>query len=445
MISSDAYPRVLVINALPFNFEMGNGITQSNLFKGWPKDRLACLYWNNGVVLNSSICAQHIQADTIWSWSSRSARRCGAYRVLRKTGTSDNAAVGVTANHVESARSVIWRIVDLFSRTEWARKARLGRTALDAVERFRPQLLYVVLDPPSMHVAEKVAIVTGAPLALHIFDDWITVARIGINGVGRLHKYEVESRFLSILKHAKLRMAIGEAMRKEYEQRYGLKFLAFQNCLEPEVWLSHGRNDWSSSEPFVFKFAGTIYSPCNLDALILFAQAIGAVIEKGFSSILELHVPRGQLAACTRRFSRFHHVKIFPSPLETESMAELFGSADALIIAVNDDDYGRAHLGLSIPTKLPAYLLSGTPIIAFAPEDCAVSRFLLEHGCGLNLTSGRRTDEVALEISHIVQDTSLRQCLGIAQREVALREFDSDTVRTRFRGALQEVAAGSHK
>lgn len=35
------YPKVLIFGA-PFNNFSGGGITLTNLFKGWPKDRIAC-------------------------------------------------------------------------------------------------------------------------------------------------------------------------------------------------------------------------------------------------------------------------------------------------------------------------------------------------------------------------------------------------------------------
>lgn len=35
------FPRVLVINHDPFNWQRNNGIVMSNLFSGWPADRLA--------------------------------------------------------------------------------------------------------------------------------------------------------------------------------------------------------------------------------------------------------------------------------------------------------------------------------------------------------------------------------------------------------------------
>ena len=50
------YPRILIIGP-PFNNFTGGGITLSNLFKGWPKDRIA--------VASKDLVLSHITADVL--------------------------------------------------------------------------------------------------------------------------------------------------------------------------------------------------------------------------------------------------------------------------------------------------------------------------------------------------------------------------------------------
>ncbi|MBM0240148.1 hypothetical protein JNW88_29005, partial [Micromonospora sp. ATA32] len=55
----DGHPRVLVVAALPFSSSTGGGITLSNLFHGWPRDRIAQLHTEG--VPTTEVCERYFQ------------------------------------------------------------------------------------------------------------------------------------------------------------------------------------------------------------------------------------------------------------------------------------------------------------------------------------------------------------------------------------------------
>jgi len=59
--SNRNYPKTLILNS-PFNNKTGGGITMSNLFRDWPKDRLALASNANLLVeADFSICDNYFQ------------------------------------------------------------------------------------------------------------------------------------------------------------------------------------------------------------------------------------------------------------------------------------------------------------------------------------------------------------------------------------------------
>ena len=61
------YPKVLVINAEPFWQGSATGLTMSRLFKGWPSDKLACLY-------TTEIIPDLTSCDKYWKLTAKNLR-----------------------------------------------------------------------------------------------------------------------------------------------------------------------------------------------------------------------------------------------------------------------------------------------------------------------------------------------------------------------------------
>jgi len=56
-----SYPKVLIFGQ-PFNDYSGGGITLTNLFKGWPKDKIAVTYIGHGLEnVTTDVCGTYYQ------------------------------------------------------------------------------------------------------------------------------------------------------------------------------------------------------------------------------------------------------------------------------------------------------------------------------------------------------------------------------------------------
>ena len=55
---ASAFPRVLFVTPAAFNHFTGGGVTFSNLFAGWPKDRIATVH-NDAVPTSTDVCERY--------------------------------------------------------------------------------------------------------------------------------------------------------------------------------------------------------------------------------------------------------------------------------------------------------------------------------------------------------------------------------------------------
>ena len=188
MNASSQFPRLLFVTPHAFNHVMGGGITFTNLFQGWPKDRLACVH-SNSVPTSDDVCDQYYQlgqAELDIASLLQAARR-----VLRRGRPAAGEAPADGAAPADMAGDGGARQGGL---VQTVQKAVLGSTpperarltpALEAwVERFRPDILFTLLGSNGMmELVERIRRQFDLPLVLHMMDDWPSAAyRDGLIG-----------------------------------------------------------------------------------------------------------------------------------------------------------------------------------------------------------------------------------------------------------------------
>lgn len=424
-----SYPRVLVFSPEPFNRELGCGITLTNLFAGWPSDRLACVYVYDDVVPDTSVCHCHM-----------SIAQCLSVAPL-VNATKHSHSREATQFFRSGLKTVIGNLDKTVGIRQWLNiYPRIPTAVTEWAASFAPQVIYCPLNSAGvLCLFEKWVAIAPVPTVLHVYDDWISV--VGDNGslTGGLFGLVLKHRLRRAFARAAVRMTIGDEMGRQYRQRYGMEFHSYQNPPSAEVWLAHGRNQWASGTPFRFRFFGSIYERGNLEALQAFAEIVEIVGDAGFRVTFELFTTTRGMERYQRGFAGYPSTKFHLAGQKDEYIAQLHGTADALIMAYNSCEHNQHALGLSMPTKLPTSLLSGTPIIAYAPADSALVKLIMQHDCGFHLPQEHSKTTSADRLIMFMSNTRERERLGRRGRALAGR-FTANVVRPRFQNEVIQAA-----
>ena len=99
------------------------------------------------------------------------------------------------------------------------------------------------------------------------------------------------------------------------------------------------------------------------------ARAIARLSAEAIDVQLWIHSPP-QESAYLRDLAS-HAVRI-EGPPDPKSIAALLAGTDLLVLPYNFDARSARYIRLSLPTKAPAYMISGTPILVYAPGDVAM-------------------------------------------------------------------------
>jgi hypothetical protein len=203
MTQPSEFPRVLMLGPASFNHLTGGGVTFSNLFAGWPKDRLASAH-NDVVPTSNDVCERYFvlgrdEMDLI-----------APLRMVRSL-RGDKKAGGAPAAAAPARRG------GLFSRLQGdsaPQRVRITPALHRWISDFKPDVLYTILGSNGfMDLADQISRRYSIPVVVHMADDWPSI--------------EYRRGLLAPLEHARMERWLKQIMAGDspQDQRDGLAAL----------------------------------------------------------------------------------------------------------------------------------------------------------------------------------------------------------------------------
>ena len=129
-------------------------------------------------------------------------------------------------------------------------------------------------------------------------------------------------------------------------------------------------------------YSGSIVKNAQLDSLVDCANAVSRLNKTNIKIKLEIYSPIFFHNQFISKFGTDESVELHANIEDDQEYFELLRSADILIIPVNFDSATVRYIKYSMPTKVPAYLLSGTPILVYGPNEVAQVKYASSAGWG---------------------------------------------------------------
>ena len=129
---------------------------------------------------------------------------------------------------------------------------------------------------------------------------------------------------------------------------------------------------------------------------------------------------------------------VYNSFVSYNDLPKVFSEADFLLLPYDFSEISIKYIKYSMPTKAPEYMVSGTPIIIFAPEVTAVAKYAMEYNWAKVITDDD-VSEISGAIKQLIQNKDLRE--QIAQNAIAIAEknHNSVTVTNQFKKAILSI------
>ena len=448
------YPRVLIIGEGLHN-KTGTGITLSNFFADWPKDNLAVLAGDTIWESNVEKCNNYYLWKTTSRFIPKSLIRfsikinnrlqegsVSVDDILRKQKNEKDIRKGNLHISMRNFLIHIFKYIFKLFRPSFIflikfigvlplLKNEINITSLlnNWLTSYKPEVIYTFLNKYDqfqfvldLHNKYK------TPYIVHIGDDHINL----MPPKGLLYYYwrdKMNSKYLTLLSNASVRLSICDYMSQIYKQRYKLDFFAYHNPIEPEKWRPYLRNNWECKGKFKILFTGR-YDFSNSSLLHTLAQVIEEVNIEGFSVILDIRFGVILNKKGVESFKKYKHTKL-KKYIPHNKITSLLPTYDLLYIPLGFDNKTKLLYSVSMSTKISEYMISGTPNLVQAPEDTAYFQYA-KNGMWAYLLKTDKKNDLKDAILELIQNEALRGKLGDQAKKIAFQNHDAKTVRKNF-------------
>ena len=431
------YPKILIIGQT-FNKNSGGGITISNLFSGWPKDRIAVASNVNLYAdLDSSVCEQYYQLGYNGKLHPFPINlflpkiKCGSLTVRKNMNIEPQQGENPITGKYKRIYILLSNLLKLSGIYNVLYKLELTQDFKDWVTAYDPDIIYSQLSNLELiKFVTEVHNQINKPIALHIMDDWPNA----IHKPNLLFSYWnkfIDREFRKFLDKTSILLSICDSMSEEYKIRYNKEFIPFHNPIEIDNWLPYSKTDWKIKDKFTILYAGRIGRGIK-KSIIDISRAVNNFSEKNNNIVFEI---------LTNNFSEIenliklnNHVK-YLKPIAYTDLPRKFSSVDLLILPEDFDSASIEFLKYSIQTKVPEYMISGTPILVYADKRTALARYAIKDKWAY-LVCENNEDLLTQALEELYSNLPLRRELAERAKIVAIQNEDAAIIRENFRKKL---------
>ncbi len=431
------YPKILIVGQ-SFNKKSGGGVTISNLFKGWPKDRLVVASNTNLYSdLDTSVCDTYYQLgynDKLHPFPINIILpkiQCGILPIA--STNADANADGLPGTPVKSGKfkfiyTALAAALHFFGLYNIVYKLKITPAFKKWLADYNPDIIYTQLASVELiRFTDELYTLTGKPIAVHIMDDW----PLTINKPGIFYNYwqnVIDKEFRALLKKSAIKMSISNAMGDEYKKRYGHDFVPFHNPIDINFWKPKEAKTYTQNEIFTILYAGRIGFGIE-SSLADIAAAVNEVVREYKNIIFEIQTADAE--ALHKAVTLTQNVK-WVQPTAYTALPAKFSSADLLLLPQDFDEKSVRFLRYSFPTKVSEYMISGTTVLVYGDASTGLTKYALNEKWAYVVTENNKTALVKA-IKELYTNTALRKDLAQRAQQIAEDRENAVTVREEFR------------
>ncbi len=431
-------PKVLIVGQ-SFNSDTGGGITLSNLFKGWERDKLAVTC--SGYLLldniDTDVCNLYYQLgekEQKWRFPFSFLKRKYKSGLLRFTDQKiQNMTIPKSKIRVSIIMNVFYPLLQYMGIMHSMRKTSLSDEFCKWVKEYNPDIIYAqTTSRDGISFCLELQSYLEKPLIYHVMDDWpSTISQKGLFRNYWHNKIDQELRVL--LDRADVLMSISEEMSTEYKVRYNKDFIPFHNAIDVDFWKKYQRKTYDLPQNPTILYAGRIGLGID-SSLELVAKAIQGINDELNLSI-KFVLQTQDKPSWISDYSSVSHSGF----VAYDDLPKVFSESDMLLLPYDFHSTALKFIRFSMPTKVPEYMITGTPILIFAPEVTALVKYARKYEWA-KVISKNDINAITCAITQMIENKELRQKYAMNAIVLAEKNHNLIDVTTEFRKVICSTA-----
>ncbi|MFT3752804.1 MAG: glycosyltransferase [Paludibacter sp.] len=427
-------PKVLIVGQ-SFNSDTGGGITLSNLFKGWDRDKLAVAC--SGYLLldniDTDVCNTYYQLgekEQKWRFPfSFLKRKYKSGLVQFSSEKIQNMTIPKSKIRVSIILNVFYPLLQYLGVIHLMRNTSLSEELCSWLDEYKPDVIYAqTTSRDGISFCLAIQDYLKKPLIYHVMDDWPST----ISQKGLLKNYwhnKIDQELRVLLDRADVLMSISEEMASEYKARYNKDFIPFHNTIDVDFWKKYQRNTYDLPKSPTILYAGRIGLGID-SSLELIAKAIQGINDELNLSIRFVLQTQDKPSWIGNYSSVYHSGFVAYSDLP-----RVFAESDMLLLPYDFHTAALKFIKFSMPTKVPEYMITGTPIIIFAPEVTALVKYAQKYEWAKVITKND-IGAVTCAITQLIENQELRKKYAKNAIELAEKNHNSADVTNQFKKVI---------
>lgn len=435
------YPKVIIVGET-FRKNGGGGITMTNLFKDWPKE-------NIGVITSQIDETDPTTGYRYYQLGTLEIKFPFPFCLIQKKVSSgeyvfDNETLqqGSTTgpdllqNFKAVLRNSLNFILVRLGLSYRFYSIDVSNTLITWIHEFDPDVIYI---QPFLHKTMRFGNLLYERLkiryVIHIMDDSVKYVNKSII-LKKSNQRKIDRDFEQLVYNADKCMCISDAMAEEYWHRYHKLFVPFRNPVELERWLPYWKRA-QEVDPGKLKiiYTGRLFPPA-FQSLIMMCQVVDKLNRKGRK--VELHIYTYDANQCfVKRAKRMLGVNIL-TPVIFDEIPRLIPEYDIFFLCLDFDKKAQLYSQYSISTRTSEGMISGVPVMVYAPGNSAMYKYFKKHEAGLVLCE-HDTAKIEDSIVRLWKDNNLRIQLSLNATNQVLRDSNAVEVREKFRKYLSDL------
>lgn len=365
------YKKILIINSTQIGSNSGTGNTLKNIFNLIPNDKLL------QIIIHPLEKNNHSNINTIIFGTEVLGLTGFISKIIHKN------AINVSSSNVKTQNNCInipkksfkHKLKEMFSGILDSLPL-FYEEIFKEVEKFKPDVIYTcAASIPIMKTALKISKKYNIPIVVHLMDDWpetIYTSSI-LSKPSRLYALYLLKK---IFRMSSINFVISEALGMKYKKIYGINYCVLMNPvvvneIEPTV----------DKNVISFLYAGSLGLKRD-ESLIKICKAIKILNNQGYNCKIDLYIPKTQnIEEIRTKFLEFDVT--FHNYVPADKTRQLYRKYDVLVFSESFDKKLTLFTKYSLSTKIPEYLSSGRPILAFIPENLYSSYYLKENNAAV--------------------------------------------------------------
>lgn len=370
------YPKVLIISHNVLEETNNIGKTLISLFKGWPTDKLCQIYLRSEEpsLTHCDNCFRITDREIINSYFQ-------GKKVVGTPFTKGKDAVTGLKNSSEADQSFYnignkrIPIISLFRDLLWKRKSWKNEALKKWLTEQKPDVvLFVPNDYELIYpIASYASSFLSIPIIPYYMDDAFYFGSF-VSPIDFLRRIAIRKKGKEVIKNSEEIVTIGPKMSNVYSKRFNKKCIELMNSVQVNSTFA----PQPSNEIFTISYVGNLHSnrwkPILKLANHIDSNNLNLTIKIYTGSVL-----RKKVLKC---FNNTKSIELC-GKVDPSEVAVVLEKSDALLFVESFDKKSVASTMYSLSTKIPEYLNSSRPVLAFGPMKVSSLEYLKENNLAI--------------------------------------------------------------